>query len=1762
MSFAESQRKAGRRFQNLVTGTGGLAVPGKLTLNANAAGSLAHLGANDEASLGTIVRGGGAAGAAFASGAAAGEVTLSRDAETTTVSLKTRVDANEMLPVEPWGGKLLQAPARLRNIMYIPELGRYVAAGDNALQSSDDGETWSSREAPAPRVWNKMAWSAERGLLVVGAQFEAASPMLLTSTDGITYSTRTTPNARSINGIAYGAGTFATVSSTGAPMTSTDGVAWTTRTQPSVQTWCDLVWADSLGLFVALSTSGPNHVMTSPDGINWTLRPTPAQSGGGLAPWRALVWSPARGVLVAVASGGAGRVMTSEDGATWTLRTVPLAQWTAVTWADEIGLFVAVARKADTAGDALMMTSPDGVTWTTRGSSQVDAYRSVGWGNGRLLAATEITQGRYLDEGERTWHGSLATGTNWSMAWSPELNTLVTSNRKYSTDGGVTWPAGTGSTGSGDYFTWAAELGIFVLPIGISASNIILQSRDGRSWSLFANTPVSSTWCDVAWSPERSTFVVLSRSNTEIAVSTTAGESWQTITPIVHNGGDYCNVIWVPELQSFFYSASGAVARSTDGLSWESIAVPGTSVLNGFAWSAELNTLVVTENSGKIAYSTTGGDSWSSVALAGSWRAAAWSPELRFFVAVGQSSAPIAYSTDGINWFTETAAGLGNQYGVLWIPELARFVRSTASGVTTRLEYTGRMRDLYLQDSTAPRPQWVQRSGRSGAIGVAWSSEHDVLLVTSYNQAFVSRSTTGGVSWETVALPVSELWWGAAWAPEISTFVLGSSALNPVARSTDLGLTWTTHAKSFSITRVKWVPTGASSGKFIGYGTGPVGESSDGGITWTSISGLSFNDFAYSPELSVSIAVANASILRSTDAWTNWETQSVSGGNWSAVVWMPERNRFLTTATASLAYSDDGGLTWTVQAMTTTAQTYRHLVWAPEISTVFGGAGTAVNTGGIISSRIGYGSPDGLTWVTDARFPSPSSTEAVYGAEWLGAPHYRFVVAVYGASSAFLQTYPTADQTYPSYALAAKPKGAALRRFAFDPAAPPAWSDERLSGSWQGAVYAKELGMFVIVATNVIARSTTGGASWINSSPLGSWNAIAWAPEINTFVAGGNSGRFAYSTTGATSWVTASYGTALWRNVAWAPEIRTWLGVSSTGFYARSTDNGVTWQTVARTNEWFGISWAPEIRTFVKVAFSGTNPGISYSTTSGSSWADASVMGAALFGVAWSSELARFVAVGSNVVRISTTGGVSWTNGTMPSGTWYRVTWVPELSAFIAVGNAGNAAVSTTGGESWVQVNRPAYDSWGVAWAPELSTLLSPSRSNGLFRMIIPSSAAATTLALTSGERSVLTVNAGGIVSETSSPFTGSHEVGMVGSISSLLDGRIAVTTGKMRAITLSDSRPEAALATLPYDRRVYGVFNSRGGGRPMVNAVGEGGMWVCDAGGNLATGDYVCSSAVAGYGMRQPEPGMRNYTVAKVMEPCRFEEAAAEGTHDIRYLAWAEEYDRLLGIGATAPATTEGEATAPGTATDGEATASATTEGEATAPATTEGEATAPATTEGEATAPTTTEGEATAPATTEGEATAPPTTEGEATAPATTEGEATAPATTEGEATALTTTEGEATAPATTEGEATAQATTEGEATAPTTTEGEATAPTTTEGEATAPATTEGEATAPTTTEGEATAPATTEGEATAPATTKGEATAEPTSEGELTASASEPVTVVKRPEPPPIVLAWPACAEDNVVRISREEYERRIAAGLDAFRAVFVGCTYHCG
>jgi hypothetical protein len=108
--------------------------------------------------------------------------------------------------------------------------------------------------------------------------------------------------------------------------------------------------------------------------------------------------------------------------------------------------------------------------------------------------------------------------------------------------------------------------------------------------------------------------------------------------------------------------------------------------------------------------------------------------------------------------------------------------------------------------------------------------------------------------------------------------------------------------------------------------------------------------------------------------------------------------------------------------------------------------------------------------------------------------------------------------------------------------------------------------------------------------------------------------------------------------------------------------------------------------------------------------------------------------------------------------------------------------------------------------------------------------------------------------------------------------------------ITMDNAEPIVDICIKQKDKRVFGVIakieaknaskrkvdyyavkSKLGDRRIEVNSLGEGGIWVCNANGAFENGDYITSSDIPGYGMKQDNEFLCNHTVGKITTDCSF---------------------------------------------------------------------------------------------------------------------------------------------------------------------------------------------------------------------------------------------------------------------------------------------------
>jgi hypothetical protein len=240
------------------------------------------------------------------------------------------------------------------------------------------------------------------------------------------------------------------------------------------------------------------------------------------------------------------------------------------------------------------------------------------------------------------------------------------------------------------------------------------------------------------------------------------------------------------------------------------------------------------------------------------------------------------------------------------------------------------------------------------------------------------------------------------------------------------------------------------------------------------------------------------------------------------------------------------------------------------------------------------------------------------------------------------------------------------------------------------------------------------------------------------------------------------------------------------------------------------------------------------------------------------------------------------------------------------VGNTVTIGATSTGAEAFKgKISNPKlYD-----------TILEPSEVKTLYDMgrcdeghhVVNFSKTRVGIGLGDGEAPTYTLDVRGQIRSQGSlvtSFTGQHkcvpeepvEKGLIVSAKKnqfvKLNG--SLDTGKS-AITIDESLPVVSLSNVAKDKACFGVVSSTeeantvyrvettnggvisyipktlGDNRAIVNSVGEGAIWVVNTGGPLESGDYITTSNVAGYGQKQDDDVLHNYTVAKITMDCDF---------------------------------------------------------------------------------------------------------------------------------------------------------------------------------------------------------------------------------------------------------------------------------------------------
>ncbi|MFN3692527.1 MAG: hypothetical protein ACK4SL_00325 [Candidatus Paceibacteria bacterium] len=217
--------------------------------------------------------------------------------------------------------------------------GMFVAVGSGSsdyIATSPDGINWTARAMVGSSSYKDIAYGNGMFVAVGNGPFQH----ILTSPDGIKWTASYAPgNNDGWNSVVYGNGMFVAVSSVGdRVMYSTNGTSWATTTAAGDNdSWQAVTYGN--GQYVAVGDSGDDRIMTSPDGITWTSR----SALGNDDTWAGVTYG--NGLFVAVSGPvGIDRIATSPDGINWTSR-YGSSRFSDVTYGN--GMFVVVGYNGD-----------------------------------------------------------------------------------------------------------------------------------------------------------------------------------------------------------------------------------------------------------------------------------------------------------------------------------------------------------------------------------------------------------------------------------------------------------------------------------------------------------------------------------------------------------------------------------------------------------------------------------------------------------------------------------------------------------------------------------------------------------------------------------------------------------------------------------------------------------------------------------------------------------------------------------------------------------------------------------------------------------------------------------------------------------------------------------------------------------------------------------------------------------------------------------------------------------------------------------------------------------------------------------------------------------------------------------------------------------------------------------------------------------------------------------------------------------------------
>jgi hypothetical protein len=507
--------------------------------------------------------------------------------------------------------------------------------------------------------------------------------------------------------------------------------------------------------------------------------------------------------------------------------------------------------------------------------------------------------------------------------------------------------------------------------------------------------------------------------------------------------------------------------------------------------------------------------------------------------------------------------------------------------------------------------------------GIAYSEQLGMLVMVGNDGTI--KTSIDNIEWTQVESGTTKDLNCVIWVKEQNLFVIGGD--NQIILTSSDGIKWEPQECDTGITDIFAITYSESLHIFIIVGDGAIQTSSDG-INWED-QGIDTKWTYYGATCSDDLIVIvgkDGYIVTSSDG-ENWVQQSTTGNHLYGVLY--KGNGFVAVGASGVLRTSTDGETWNTSSYGTNADLHSIAYdSSTQTSVVVGNSGVVITNGTIQTSIVNtnllsivYSESEGLFIAVGAIGTIIDSSD---GAEWND------------------KTTQINSNLWKVIKAKGKYWGVQDSRRIITSYDGKEWDviDSGISASYYSITYSKEKDLFVVTGLNGVIITSTDGENWTSR------------------------------TSGVSGVITdVTYGEGAF------------IAVTSNGAIILSED-GISWGTVyTQSKELYSIAYSHNLRMFIAVGYNGAL----LRSSDGANWASPVTGRSDNFErVIYSEEMGKWVVVGNMCILTSQTGaGGRWNVHTFESGIHlYGVDYSTQLEKFIAVGNNG-VLLESGDGEIW-----------------------------------------------------------------------------------------------------------------------------------------------------------------------------------------------------------------------------------------------------------------------------------------------------------------------------------------------------------------------------------------------------------------------------------------------------------------------------------------------